>query len=431
MRAIRYSTWDDLSPFAEDWDRLAAGNPFRGWAWASTWWRHYGNHRKSAPCGEAFLRATNELYVLAVFDAKGRLAGIAPWTVDCSPLQGRVLRFLGAGEVCSEYLGVMAEPGMEEAVAHAAAQWLLDTPAGIDRWDLLELTAVDPADRCTVALANSLGDAGTLVHQRSGPSCWRIDLPGSWPEFLGAMPRHRRRLLTQAENRLLRSGKVVVHHVSRAEELSEAQDILIDLHQRRLQTQGQPGSFASPRFMAFHRDVMFPLLARGQLELTWVELDGHPLAAEYVILGADISYSYQCGLNPDYERLSPGRFANMTTIRRAIAQGHRAIDFLRGDEPYKAQWLATPRPTLEIRIAANRFSARSRLRLWIAGSSAKRAWKQRCERTRGGTTCDSSTLSDTAKLSAHDDSALLDKPAVAPARDRPAVASGPQHRAGG
>jgi len=41
MRVTRFDNLDDLSRLAADWDRLAAGNPFRSWAWQSTWWRHY------------------------------------------------------------------------------------------------------------------------------------------------------------------------------------------------------------------------------------------------------------------------------------------------------------------------------------------------------------------------------------------------------
>ena len=75
----------ELAPYADDWDRLSAGVPFRSWAWLSAWWRHYG-----PDSGGNARRA--RLFVLCVFDRSDRLLGLAPWYLDCCGPQGRVLR---------------------------------------------------------------------------------------------------------------------------------------------------------------------------------------------------------------------------------------------------------------------------------------------------------------------------------------------------
>ena len=57
----------------------------------------------------------------------------------------------------------------------------------------------------------------------------------------------------------------------------------------------------------------------------------------------------------------------MSTIRaiqRAIAEGHTKFDFLRGDEPYKPHWRATPRPTWRRQAAAPRRWAKIRRQTW-------------------------------------------------------------------
>ncbi len=66
-----------------------------------------------------------------------------------------------------------------------------------------------------------------------------------------------------------------------ATELEAAWPILVDLHQRRRKSLGEPGCFASNSFYDFHRDVAERLLKRGQLRLSWLTLDGMPAAAEY------------------------------------------------------------------------------------------------------------------------------------------------------
>src|SRR5207244_453594 len=81
-----------------------------------------------------------------------------------------------------------------------------------------------------------------------------------------------------------------------------------------------------------------------RLRLHWLELDGRPVAAEYHIAGEDIVYAYQSGIEPEVLHEEPGHLAAIATLQLAIAQGYRAFDFLRGDEPYKAHWRAQPRP---------------------------------------------------------------------------------------
>ena len=66
----------------------------------------------------------------------------------------------------------------------------------------------------------------------------------------------------------------------------------------------------------------------------------------------------------------PGKLINAAILRQAIADGYRAFDFLRGDEPYKARFGAKPRPTVRFRVAPSP-RAQWRHNLWVAGRNAK------------------------------------------------------------
>ena len=113
------------------------------------------------------------------------------------------------------------------------------------------------------------------------------------------------------------------------------------------------------------------MLRESRLGLHWAELDGRPIAAEYQLLGADVVYCYQGGIEPDAADLSPGQIATLCTFKTAIEQGYRAIDFLRGDEPYKQRWRARRCPTEELRIVADRATAQLHHVAWLAGYDAK------------------------------------------------------------
>jgi CelD/BcsL family acetyltransferase involved in cellulose biosynthesis len=358
MHVTLATSLDELDGLAEGWDRLTRGVPFRSWAWMTGWWRHY---------------AEGHLHVLSVRDDGGDLLAVAPWYVTRSRSSGRVLRFLGGGEVCSDYLSVLCRATDERRAAAALAAALTRNDADPKRadgpaaWDAMELSGIDAEDRMMDLLAAELAERGCAVHRRAGPNCWRIDLPETWEEYLASLSKSHRKQVRRLDERLLASGRATLHTVECERDLERGMAILVDLHQRRRKGLGEPGSFASPRFAAFHAEAVRGLLARGQLGLHWIEVEGRPIAAEYQLASLRAIYSYQSGLAPEDLADEPGRLANIATIKRAIAEGRRVYDFLRGDEAYKGHWRASPRPMAECRIASPRASALLRHRMWVVG----------------------------------------------------------------
>jgi CelD/BcsL family acetyltransferase involved in cellulose biosynthesis len=370
MRVLRYTKLEDLSTLAEDWDRLAGGVPFRGWTWLSHWWRSYGPRNEM----EAQRKS---LAVLGLFDDGGSLVGVAPWFLERSARRGRVLKPLGMGEVCSDYLSLLCHPAREEAVVECLAEYLVesakaDEPDGL-RWDLLELEGVDAEDRPIAALADALAIFNCTVHRRDGVICWRLDLPTSWESYVVSLGKNLRREVRRLERELLDSDRAKLHSVEKIDELPLAMDILIELHQRRRETLSEKGCFASERFLDFYRHVVPALLRQGQLQFHWLELDGKAIAAEFQLVGGGVLYAYQAGIDPGSMEYQPGKLINLSILKKSIAGGYRAFDFLRGDEPYKARFGAVARPSLEYRVVPHRPVAQLRHNLWLAENSVK-AW---------------------------------------------------------
>jgi CelD/BcsL family acetyltransferase involved in cellulose biosynthesis len=367
MRVAHFSSIDELAPHRRQWDRLSGGVPFRSWLWMTTWWQHYG--AATAGC--------SQLLLLAVFDDAGEVAGIAPWHVEHSRAWGAVVQFLGSGEVCSDYLSILCQEERIEPVVEALADWLgrrsgSRADAGFPpRWDLLKLTGVAAHDPAAARLASRLAERGSAVHRRNSLSCWRLQLPQSWEAYEALLSKGHRKQIRRFQKNLFDTGRAVLHTVGRPQELPRAMEILIDLHQRRRQLRGEPGCFASESFTVFLRDLAGPMLQSGRLELHWLELDGRPAAAEFHLLGDNVVYAYQAGVDPAAMEHQPGSLITMAALRRAIERGYRAFDFLRGDEPYKAHWRAEPLASVELRIAAERPIARLRHGLWLAGSRLK------------------------------------------------------------
>jgi hypothetical protein len=361
----QHRTFDELAPYREAWDRLAGDGAFRSWTWLRTWWRHFGHDGDATLDAER--RRGRQLCVLLAFDGAApdsprpaNLAGVLPCYVVRSLTHGAELRLLGDGIVCSDHLGVLAARGKSIEVAEALATHLAETPF----WDLADFANIDEDDRPTEALFHALCECDCAVAEYASDRCWTIDLPGDWEDFLARQSKSHRKQLRQAERRVLGDGRAIWRPADNAADFDAAWNVLIELHQRRRQSLGEPGCFATPSWAAFHRDVAAQLLAAGRLRLSWLELDGAPAAAEYHVAGTHTTFAYQGGVDPDRLAEEPGRLSTIRCIQRAIAEGHTHFDFLRGDEPYKPHWRATPRPTWRRQAAAPRRWAKLRRQTW-------------------------------------------------------------------
>ena len=363
----RIADSDQLQLLIQDWDRLAGANPLRSFAWHKNWWKHFG--------------AGRYLYVFFVCDENQSIVGIAPWFAEQRPGQGRVLAWLGSGEVCSDYQSVLAQDEHIDDVTEALADWLAGTSAGNDAWDLLHLDAVPSFDPVVTKLVAQLWTGGQTFHREEGPNCWRIELPSTWEEYVESLSKSHRKQVRRFQRRQLESGRATFHLVETEQQLTQGFDILVDLHQRRRQSLGEPGCFANSQFQGFLWDTATDLLAKGQLRLSWIEIDNVPAAVEFQLAGGKVTYAYQAGVNPDLLNEEPGRIINIATIRHAIEQGQMSFDFLRGDEPYKAHWRAAPHTTTTYRIVPKKTLSQVRHGLWLASDNVKQWVKSGLELT--------------------------------------------------
>ena len=368
LRVIAARDESQLQGFGLQWDALAGDVPFRSWTWTQTWWQHYREPR-------------GRLLTLLVFDDQNELVGIAPWYVTQSPGQGRVVRFLGSGEVCSDYLTLLARPELTAAVAKRVGDWLANE--GATEWDLLELSGVEEGDPAIRSLALRLNDHGHVVDRGADMRCWRTALANDWEGFLAMLTKSRRTRTKTLLRRTMMADRAVVHRVKNSRDLDRAFEIFIDLHQKRRRSLSQTGCFASKRFGRFHREVAGRLLEEGRLRMLWIELDGRPMSVEYSFVGGDTIFYYQGGFEPEFASESPGWVGLAASLKLAIEEGYRSWDFLRGDESYKTSWRAEPRPLVRVRVVGAQRSARIRFATWRACEGAKHWVRRLVSRTKG------------------------------------------------
>ncbi|MFV2069439.1 MAG: GNAT family N-acetyltransferase [Pirellulales bacterium] len=383
MRVIRIGNFQQWQALAPQWEALTPRHPLLTPAWLEPWWRHYGPTTSDSS-------ARQELYLLAVRDDDGRLAGVAPWYVERSRCRGAIVRFLGAGEVCSDDLTLPCRPGLESKVARAVADWMLPQPNGSarsprpteDRWNLLALSGIDRQDPTMTHFFDACRQRGAIVHRRQTHNCWTIDLPDCWEAYVSGLSKSHRKRVRRLDRVYFQSGRVRRQEANDGASLDRGFSILVNLHSKRWQIRDQPGVFAATRFAAFHQDVARAMLDHGWLRLSWLELEGRPIAAEYQFARDRGVYAYQSGMDPEMADHQPGNLSMMATVHHSIERGERSIDLMRGDEPYKAHWRARPRPSVELRILPPQPTNHLRQQIWLARESGKQ-WLRTATRRDG------------------------------------------------
>jgi CelD/BcsL family acetyltransferase involved in cellulose biosynthesis len=352
----------ELAELGPEWDdlfrRANAENIFVSFGWMSTWWKHFGK---------------GQLAVIAVRDAAGRLAAVAPFYISRSAagLGARRLGFLADEHVGSDYLNIVAESACEAAAAEEIARILF---AQHRHWDYIELR--DTADSpLRAALTAGLRERGMRAIESTRRVCRYIPLPPTFEKYLsgiGASLRanyRRRWRALQAEHR----AECVA--VSEAAALERHFPALIALHRMRFAQRAAESAFLAPKVPEFNAEAMRVLAAQGAVRLLLLKASGESVAALYGFSVGGTFQFYQCGMHPGWTRYGLGQVLIGNAIEHGIAAGHNTFDFLRGDEAYKAQWAGCERENTTLRFFDRRPAsvvARWSLRISAAVHSAAR-----------------------------------------------------------
>jgi CelD/BcsL family acetyltransferase involved in cellulose biosynthesis len=310
---------------------------------------------------------------LLFFEPGGSLVGLAPLYIASAGKQ-KTVRLLGSGDASTNHTTWLAAAGWENRIAIGVSDFLLDFSSD---WNRIQFESVDADDVAINSTVTHLVENGCLVRRTPRHNCWAIALPSTWDDYLSMLSKSQRKRCRKLQRQFFDSGRVRVHKVASSADFHRGFEILLQLHSARWGERAKPlGCFSNRRFREFHETVALELLKRKHLVLVWLELDGRPIAVEYQFVGQKTVYSYQAGMDPSVVEFPPGNLSIMASIKAAIAQGCESFDFSRGNQPYKANWRATPTECHDVRVWPDQIAGRLEHGMWGVRNQAEHLRKR-------------------------------------------------------
>jgi CelD/BcsL family acetyltransferase involved in cellulose biosynthesis len=130
------------------------------------------------------------------------------------------------------------------------------------------------------------------------------------------------------------------------------------IHQSRWQDRGIHGCFSNESFSGFVRDLISQTCESGQSFITILRWRGTPAAGGIFFIDDTTMYIYLASMASNSSVQNPGWKLNGLLCDYALERGCRQVDFMRGDEDYKARMGAVPFAQERWMVSSPRFLGR-------------------------------------------------------------------------
>ncbi len=363
---------------AEEWDALAAKNPyatpFSRWAFQRAWWDAYGENavadtlRVVDPGARGTSGRTVAIvplmhrHVVEASDATTHTKIRHGHEANLTPVAPTACAIYFGASYHADYSTILAAPEdmarVADAVAEHFARELLVDEAHPEPWDVVDLRRLKSVDPAVDALATAFGarevaEGWTLNVEREDV-CPVIRIPegADLDAFLATLGKKERHEIRRKVRRAEGAGEVDL--VESADPVADL-DEFIELHQRRWGDDGlfpaTPGGDQSRVFIRRLFELFGERSTAAEatpsdpsVHLAFLEVAGRRIAAAVFFETPGSLLYYNAGVDPDARDLSPGVVLLERLVRRAIERGKCKVDLMRGDEAYKYEWGARDEP---------------------------------------------------------------------------------------
>jgi len=342
----RINNQNEFSRLKGDWTTLLkksrSDSVFLTWEWMYTWWECFQDNK--------------HLFILAVYDEKKDLIGIAPLCMDRKRIFGitilHYLRFLGTLPTSSDHLDFIICEKKEKAALIAIIEYLFHE----NSWDLCLLSNLPVSSQTNKLLKVIMGNKP--FQSEVSQVCFYIPLPTRVEEFYSSLTGKMRNKVKREQKGLRKKyNNLELVICERPTNIDNDMEKLFELHEQRWKVINHKGNFARSSIKKFHKKIARLFLKSDMLMLYFLRVQGKDIAALYTFIYNNKICYYQSGRDPEWSKEGVGGILIYLIIEDAINKGYLEFDFLRGAEDYKTRLTNKKREEIDIFIS-NSFNAR-------------------------------------------------------------------------
>jgi CelD/BcsL family acetyltransferase involved in cellulose biosynthesis len=332
----------ELATLHEEWnallERSVSDTVFLTWEWMYTWWECFSENKK--------------LFVIVAED-EGAIIGIAPLHITRSRYFGlrtlRHIEFLGTSGVITEYLDFIIQKGQEQELVPALLNFLFKNSS---EWDALNLVSMKQDALNLQLIKEYCKEKGLQSWEYASRIAPYIELPASMDEYMQSLSNNSRWRFRKQRKTLENGRNVELLETKDKKAVAPDFTTIMQLHQKRWEQKGGPGSFAEERvgFLKFHKTIVQRFFDNGWLYLLRLLVDGIPTAGHYNYFYHNKVYYHSIGFDPEWAEYNVGSVLQLLAVEDSIGKGAKEFDFLSGNEPYKYSWTKKDRTSVDTAV---------------------------------------------------------------------------------
>lgn len=317
-------TLEAIAPYRAAWSEAQAPTPFATWETYERWLAHQPRHTHP--------------FVVAVLDEGDQLVALAPWIMQ----RRGVLRCLsGITDAWYQDPLFLQPERSQEATrlivgALKRAAW---------RWDLLDLNVQDSLSAPLLAELPALGRAH--VERMDGYQNRLVRFSKDWEAYWKTRSKNCRRKSKRDEEQI-----ASVPHRWYVADASNIPILLAEVFKRHAARWTPTARKNWTGYYAMYRAIADQALARGDLFVFVLEIEGQPAAFNLSIRYGDSAYGLLMIYDPAFSDYSPGALLTRRLLQYFCEQGLRQVDPGCGDDPWKEALKTDLQRTLQPLVAS-------------------------------------------------------------------------------
>jgi len=221
----------------------------------------------------------------------------------------------------------------------------------IRRAGTIRLDALDGEATWLPPVLAGLREAGLSAQLFDHFGNWWEPVAGrGWEAYLADRPRRQRETVRRRLARAGRDPSISIQRVTGGAELEDAIAAYCAVYAR---------SWKEPEpYPDFNPAVIRAAAAASRLRLWLLRRDGQPVAAQYWVLAAEGAMVLKLAHDEAHKAISPGTVLTAHAVRDLLENDRvPALDFGRGDDPYKADWCTRRRQRIGVLLCDPRSAA--------------------------------------------------------------------------